>query len=297
MAVDNPQQTSGAAEEGTYLIDPDTQARKRTATGLSSHRDTARDTVVRPPDPSSPWPRWLLVFGAILLATAGLLILCSTVALTRPDLLPPAIQGVMTPQPTTPSFVLTPPGYKLQLVDEFDVPNSHLSDYTSVGQLSMVTLPEAGVYRMDIWPRYIGWGLFDVSAFPRYRLETEAIISPATPGNATLLARQSANGDTYLFSIDSVGAYRVELWQNGESFTLAHDTPSAAILPAGQPNRLSIEDTGDHIRFAANQVVLFEVMDPKLPIGSAGIGAFAAGDNQVTTDFNWVTIHSRDGSQ
>ncbi|MBK8046717.1 MAG: hypothetical protein IPK16_06085 [Anaerolineales bacterium] len=297
MAVDNPQQTSGVVEVGIYLLDPDTQARKRAATGLSSHRDTARDVVARPPDPSSRWPRWLLVFGSILLATAALLILCSTVALTRPDLLPPGVQGMITPQPAMPGFVLTTPGYNLQLVDDFTVPNSHLSDYTSVGQLSMVTLPEAGVYRMDIWPKYIGWGMFDVSAFPRYKLETEAVISPATPGNAAMLARQSANGDTYLFSVDSAGAYRVELWQNGESFALAHDTPSAAIFPAGQPNRLSLEDTGDRIRFAANQVVLFEVIDPKLPSGSAGIAAYAAGANQVTTDFNWVTIHSRDDSQ
>ena len=45
-------------------------------------------------------------------------------------------------------------------------------------------LPELGVYRLDVWPNYLGWSRISIPEAAAMELETTVAISPETPDAA-----------------------------------------------------------------------------------------------------------------
>ena len=126
------------------------------------------------------------------------------------------------------------------------------------GQVNAAVLTDIGVYRMQVDPYQMGWTLFDLADLTSYHLETSAVVSAETPsGAAGLIARFGGPGNFYLLTVDGAGTASVQLWSNGQQATLQSAPQSGAVVinPAGQANRLAVEDDGTRIRFYVNQAL------------------------------------------
>ena len=122
--------------------------------------------------------------------------------------------------------------------------------------MTATVLPEKGVYRLDIAPGQIGWTLFDMAALPNFQFETSATVDPATPlGAAAMIGRFVSAGNFYLFRVDGTGAVTIELWKEGQSFTVLPQTAFPVVNRAGQANRLTLVDDGNQLRFFVNQAL------------------------------------------
>lgn len=297
MTATNARTPDDAPLADPYIVDPDAQARGRTNIGLPPHRDTAPRAVQRPPDAGINWMRWWLVFFLVLLLVAMLLLLAARV-LDPTAKWPPAWPAALVTTQGAKSdgakpYIVTIPGYAPWLDEDFDSASANFGPSSVPGQLETIIVPESGVYRMRAWPEQMVWSLVDPSALPAYRLETGATVDTTTPAGTTgLIGRFLDPGNFYLFEVDGSGAYRAELWREGQPFTLQAATPSAIVMPAGQSNRLALEDDGNRLRFYVNQALLFEVAASQLPPGSAGIAVRAAGAEPATGEFDWLVIYA-----
>lgn len=297
MAVYNAQQTGNAQQENSdYVTDQDAQARKRTAIGLSPHRATAPNAVQRPPDATSRFPQWLLLTCLVLMAAAlGLM-------LTARAMNPEALWPWQVAQPTTtteqiatstmPEYAAPMPGYTLWMTDDFSQANSNVQQYDVPGQMTATILPEKGIYRLEVAPGQIGWTLFDLDELSNVQFETSAVVDPTTPlGAAAIIGRFVTPGNFYLFRVDGTGAVTIELWKDGQAFTVLPSATFPVVNRAGEANRLTLVDEGNQLRFFVNQALIHSVADPQLDGNRTGVAALSSGNDFASVDFDWVTIY------
>jgi hypothetical protein len=310
MAVDNVQSSSSAQQSSTtytttYVTNTDASARKRAAIGLDPERETAPDAVLRPPDDDSRAAHWLLVLCLALLGLAVLLLILArfvspnttlsslfgrpaiTVAgPNEPTVAPANLDSGSSPAP----YLRQLPGFRLWLTDDFGTPSQIAAAQAVPGQVDAAVVSDAGVYRMQVSPNQVGWTLFDLAGVDTYQLETSATVSAETPeGSAGLLARFNSPGNFYMLTVDGSGNASVQLWSDGQPVTL--QSQPAVVNPAGQNNRLWVEDDGNRLRFYVNQAVVSEIVEPLLPPGRPGIAAVAPGAEAATVDFDWIAIY------
>lgn len=319
MAVDN-MQSSGSSQQPaqpssqyattmyttTYATNTDASARKRAEIGLAPERETAPDAVLRPPDETSRAPHWLLVWCVGLLGLAVLFLLLGRIVNPTATLaelfgLPPQVEAPQTItvntanlRSTAAAYLAQLPGFRLWLTDDFAAPSQIAPAQAIPGQVNAAVLTDIGVYRMQVEPYQMGWTLFDLADLTSYHLETSASVSAETPdGAAGLIARFGGPGNFYLLSVDGGGIPSVQVWSEGQQATLQSTQQSGAveINPAGQANRLAVEDDGSRIRFYVNQALVSEIVDPQLPPGRPGIAAVAPGPAAATVDFDWIAIY------
>jgi len=295
-AVDAPAPEDGQ-RTNAYIADQAAQARKRTSIGLAPHRPTARTELLRPPDAGPNWLRWLLVFFLVLLLVAIMLLLAARFldpATAWPPVWPGATvatdRGAVTGNQ---EYVVDVPGYALWLNENFARAGAAFLPFAASDAGTAGVLPERGVYRMEVEPGQLVWSLVDMTMQNHFRLETGATVDLATPQGAVgVIARFDSPGNFYLFDVDGAGGHRVELWREGQPYSLQSAASSAIVSPAGAPNRLGVEDDGDRLRFYANQVLVFEVVAPLLPSGRAGIAVRSTGDAGAAVDFDWLLIYA-----
>ena len=300
MALYNAQQTGNAQQSSSdYVSDQDAQARKRTAIGLSPHRATAPNAVQRPPDAVSRYPQWLLVTCLALMAAAvGVMLAARAMnpAATWPWQ-PAQTSTATTPVPanTLPAYAAPMPGYTLWMTDDFTQADSKVQQYELPGQMTATVLPEKGIYRLDVAPGQIGWTLFDLNALSNFQFETSATIDPTTPlGSAAIVSRFVSEGNFYLFRVDGTGAVTIELWKDGQSFTVLPQKVYPVVNRAGQANRLTLVDEGDQLYFYVNQALIHTVADPQLDRSRTGVAALSSGNDFATVDFDWVTVYNKE---
>lgn len=319
MAVDN-MQSSGSSQQPaqqttqqttttyttTYATNTDASARKRAEIGLAPERETAPDAVLRPPEESSRTPHWLLVWCVGLLGLAVLFLLLGRIVNPTATLaelfgLPPQVQApqtitvnTSTLRSTAAAYLAQLPGFRLWLTDDFAAPSKIAPTQAIPGQVNAAVLTDIGVYRMQVEPYQMGWTLFDLADLTSYHLETSASVSTQTPdGAAGLIARFGGPGNFYLLTVDGGGTPSVQVWSEGQQATLqsALQPGAIAVNPAGQANRLAVEDDGSRIRFYVNQALVSEIVDPQLPPGRPGIATVAPGPTAATVDFDWIAIY------
>ena len=282
----SPEPGTGTA---TYAMDAETQARKRAEIGLAPHRPTAPTTVHRPPSATPSWVRWLAVVALSLV----ILVVVVLVGM-RSAGLPMATAGQpAAPQPAIAYTV--PAGFTPWLVDDFSSPSPYVAEIAQPPQMTAAVVPAEGVYRMTVGSGQIGWSLFDTSALPGVRLETEARVAEGVaegaPGAAAGIVARFADPDNfYLFGVDGQGAFFVALVQDGESSFIRNPDPLTFIHPAGQSNILAVEDTAAGLTFSIDGVEVHDIPAPELTGGQTGLAALNDGAEPGTVDFAWVAI-------
>ncbi len=191
---------------------------------------------------------------------------------------------------TAAAYLAQLPGFRLWLTDDFAAPSKYVAAQAVPGQVNAAVVTDIGVYRMQVEPYQMGWTLFDLADLTSYHLETSATVSAQSPGGAAgLIARFGGPGNFYLLTVDGAGTPSVQLWSDGQAVTLQAE--QAVVKPAGQANRLAVEDDGARIRFYVNQALVSEIVDPQLPPGRPGLAAAAPTDEAATVDFDWIAIY------
>ena len=140
-------------------------------------------------------------------------------------------------------------------------------------------LTDIGVYRMQVEPYQMGWTLFDLADITSYHLETSASREHAD-------TRRSSWADRPFWQSGQLlpadrrrrrDAQRTGLERRPAGNTAVGCSRAIAVNPAGQANRLAVEDDGSRMRFYVNQALVSEIVEPQLPPGRPGIATVAAG--------------------
>ena len=296
MATMDANQPSTEQSAGTYQSDPTVQASKRTSIGLTAHRTTAREAVQRPPDAGLRLSQWWLVMCLVLLLLAvGIL----TVART----LDPTVTWTPGSNPFTAWLGKPatdggqPPKAVINFADRFDATSPFLATYTEPNVFAAAVLPALGVYRLDVWPNFLGWSRISVPGAAAMQLETTVAIAPETPAAAAgIIGRFADKGDFVFFAVDGRGNVSATQWVDSMATPLPVLVSQAALNPAGSANRLRLDDNGTTLRFYGNDILLAEVTAPRTETqGAAGIGAQATGAQSVTVDFLELTVTTPTG--
>ncbi len=261
----------------------ETPVNKRTSIGLSARRPTAPATVQRPPDAGGAWSAWWLVFWVIILViAAGFLIAARALPANTPvgSLATGSGRPVQTTAKTAALFE-----------DAFDADSGLLPARAEPGVAAAAVLPAEGVYRLDVWPGSLAWSRFQVEGVARLRVDAAAEIDAQTPDAAVaLLGRFEDDANFFLFTVDGKGRFSTARYRNGGVTVLRPPTPLPAINPAGQPNRLTLEDSGTTLRFLGNGILLDVIPVEPVITARVGIGALATSDDIVTVNFDSITV-------
>lgn len=286
MATIGANQPSSEQPTGVYQSDPAVQADKRTSIGLTAHRATARESIQRPPDAGlrlSQW--WLVTCLVMLLLAVGILTVSRSM---DPSTTWTAIHSSLTgwfEETATGdgAAVKTAPNF----ADRFDSTSPYLVTYTEPNVFAAAVLPALGVYRMDVWPNYLGWSRIAVPGAAALQVETSVVIAPETPNAAAgIIGRFADKGDFVFFAVDGLGNVSVTQWVDSIATPLPVLVSRVALNPAGSPNHLRLNDNGNILRFYGNDTLLAEVAALRTETqGAAGIGAQAISAQSVTVDF------------
>lgn len=291
----------------THVTTTETRASKRTEIGLAPDRETAPQSVQRPPDADNNLVRWLAVLCLSLLGLAVLFLIVArllTPDTTWASMFAPrrgsAGAAVATVQTGAASVAtaasssvaaLAPPGYTLYVRNDFNGAGAATGEQRIEGQMVAGEFGNIGVYRIQAWPSQVGWTLID-PGIAAYRMETSATLDPAVPAAVVgMVARFAGPGNFYLFGVDGAGAVTAQLWKDGKPLTVQALTASGIARPAGQPNRLVLEDDGTALRFYVNEVLASTIPEPLLAPSRPGLAVVNTGASVATADFDWVAFY------
>lgn len=286
MATMDANQPGTEQTAGAYQSDPTIQASKRTSIGLTAHRSTARESVQRPPDAGLRLSQWWLVMCLVLLLLAvGILIVARTIDsnATWAAVAKPITTWFGKPDSSSDQ----PEKAVINFADRFDATSPFLATYTEPNVFAAAVLPALGVYRMDVWPGYLGWSRIAVPGAAAMQIETTVAIAPDTPDAAAgIIGRFADKGDFMLFAVDGRGNVSVTQWIDSIASPLPVLVSGRVLNPAGSTNRLRLDDNGTILRFYGNDLLLAEVATGRTETqGAAGIGAQATGAQSITVDF------------
>ena len=286
-------------------VPSDESARKRLEIGLSAKRPTAREDLQRPPDSRAERTRdegrfpleWLLALLMMTLFGATLLLLAARLAgaPTQWSYVTALLGGSGSPAPTTgmDESPFTVDGYRQLVAGGFGVDDYHFAPVDRPEQVRMETLPDEGLFRIQVQSGYTAWITPGSACLAPHRLEAHATVRrEATDGYAGLVGRVVDSHNFYLFAVDGEQRYQVMLQRDGNWTTLRGWTPSALINPAGAANLLALDDDGQSMRFMVNGSELFATDIVRLPAGHAGLAA-GAQSRTATIDFDWFGLYDR----
>lgn len=278
------------------------RVRKRQEIGLAPRRPTARPTVQRPPrDLFSVAQRWLLtllLFG-ILISTGLLVVAKSSGAPTSWLNLRNYGQALMRGEPWPALLGQYIPGanYRLRFSDDFNERTGIVACTQQAGEWISDVVPDLGVYRMELWPGRLTWStiaLVDPFTSPTaaYHVAASMTVVDVMPsGYGGYIGRYQDPENFYLFMVDGMARYQIQLWQNGALTTLQPWTENVLLNPAGFENLLTLEDNGEQLIFSANGSPLATVSTPILPRGEIGLMGGASERTMAEIQVDWLRIY------
>lgn len=274
------------------------RAQKRTEIGLAPSRPTARALLQRPPRSGfAAVQSWLpiVLLSVLLLMTAGLVVAKLVDSPTAWAEVTSSWRTWLGGEDTTPRLGSYHPGsmYHLQHSADFAAPTGLVASAQEAGAWWTDVVPDAGIYRMQIWPGHLTWSTIAVDGAIPYRVDASITIVDLMPeGYSGFMARYQDRQNFYLFMVDGLGRYQVQLWQAGVLQTLQPWLAHPALNRAGFENVLSIEDDGQQLRLAANGVALYTVDAPQLLTGSVGLLGGAAERTMAEINIDWLRVYA-----
>jgi len=286
----------------TRAIDEATSERKRAAIGLSARRTTAPSTVHRPPrDLFSRGQRWLitLLLIGLLLSTLLLSYAKVTGAPTTWQSVTAYWQSVLTGRRWSPAFNAYSPGvnYRLRFSNDFEARTGLIACTQQAGEWSSDVVPAQGIYRMQVWPGRLTWStvaLVDerMQPFPPYRIDASTTIVDMMPtGYTGFIGRYQDPSNFYLFMVDGLARYQIQLWHNGVLTTLQPWSANPLLNPAGYENVIGLEDNGTELHFWANGSPLAILSQPALPAGEVGLLGGAGERSMAEIHVDWLRVY------
>jgi len=304
----------------TRTINEDASERKRVAIGLSARRTTAPSAVHRPPrDLFSRGQRWFLtlLLVGLLISTALLSYAKVTGAPTSWQNVTTYWRSVWTGQQWSASLGAYSPGsmYQLRLRDDFNTRTGLIACTQQAGEWSSDVVAERGIYRMQVWPGRLTWSTIaldgestmarsttDTANYPtadystadylKYRIDASITIVDVMPtGYTGFISRYQDPSNFYLFMVDGLARYQIQLWHKGVLTTLQPWTTNPLLNPAGYENIIALEENGLELRFMANGNPLAILTAPLLPAGEVGLLGGAGERSMAEINVDWLRVY------
>lgn len=286
----------------TRQIDEVASERKRTAIGLSARRTTAPSAVQRPPrDLFSRSQRWLLtlLLLGLLLSTALLSYAKLTGAPTTWRSVAAYWQSTWAGERWSSSLGSYSPGpnYRLRFRDDFDARTGLIACTQQAGEWSSDVLPTQGIYHMQVWPGRLTWSTIALAndyaePLTTYRIDASATIVDMMPtGYTGFVGRYQDPSNFYLFMVDGLARYQIQLWRSGVLTTLQPWSENRLLNPAGFENIIALEDNGAELHFLANGSPLAIVTNPVLAAGEVGLLGGAGERSMAEINIDWLGVY------
>lgn len=283
-------------------INEDESERKRVAIGLSARRPTAPPTVHRPPRDLLPLAqRWLvtILLLCLLISTALLVYAKLTDAPTSWNSVQAFWRATLTGERWPSRLGSYSPGsnYRLRISDEFDTRTGLVACTQQAGEWSSDIVPGQGLYRMQIWPGRLTWSTIALpdeipSPLAAYRVDASVTIVDLMPSGYTgFIGRYQDPANFYLFTVDGLARYQIQLWHEGVLTTLQPWTATPLLNPAGFENIIALEDNGIQLQFFANGGALATVSPPALPLGEVGLLGGAGERAMAEINVDWLQVY------
>lgn len=270
----------------------DDRARKRAAIGLAPQRPTAKDAPQRPPGADDP--RGCL--WSAVLALVSLVVVTSLLVAARVIDAPttwPAVRNQLAGWLGVPAMAEDPAALRLLRADEFSHPDSLLQPNIQAEQWSLQVAADAGAYQMRVYPSHLAWSTVGVAELHDFYIEAGFTVADVTPaGFAGLVARYRDRDNFYLFAVDGMGQFQVQLLEQGTLQALTPWLPDMAVNPAGEANILALEDDGELVRFFVNGLLFFVLAEPTLPPGDVGVFGAAPAESFGEIDVDWLHLYA-----
>lgn len=294
---------------GTRNIDEEARERKRVAIGLSARRATAPSAVHRPPrDLFSRGQRWLLtlLLVGLFISTALLSYAKVTGAPTSWQTVTTYWRSVLSGRQWSSSIGAYSPGpnYRLRLSDEFNTRTGLIACTQQAGEWSSDVVVDRGIYRMQVWPGRLTWSTIalngnmtgditdNIPSRSPYRIDASVTIVDMMPtGYTGFIGRYQDPSNFYLFMVDGLARYQIQLWHEGVLSTLQPWTANPLLNPAGYENIIALEDSGTELRFVANGSPLAILTAPVLPAGEVGLLGGAGERSMAEINVDWLRLY------
>jgi eukaryotic-like serine/threonine-protein kinase len=253
---------------------------------------------------------WLLAGGAVVvcLALAGLtaLLLSGGGGQGRPDVTDVVVSAVReVPAPTVTVTVAPTPAVEplpsptaqvdpeVFFTDDFrDAGSGWTTSIDSDTEVGYV----AGEFRIAVYlPNYMAWDYAPGVTAADYQVEVDTIhrAGPLDNNYGPLVRYQVDASDFYWFQISSDGYYSVDLYFQGEFYTLVAWEPSPAINQGTQAtNRVRVVCEGEMFHFYVNGVHLVDVTDDTLSGGTVGLAAGTYDEPGVVIHFDNLVVRA-----
>jgi hypothetical protein len=286
----------------TRPINEEASERKRAAIGLSARRPTAPPAVHRPPrDLFTRAQRWLvtwLLLG-LLLSTALLVYAKLTDAPTSWASVQTFWRATLAGEswPDRLGSYSPGPNYQLRISDEFDTRTGLVACTQQAGEWASDIVPGQGIYRMQIWPGHLTWSTIAPNdeaplTGAAYRVDASVTIVDMMPtGYTGFIGRYQDPANFYLFMVDGLARYQIQLWHAGVLTTLQPWTANPLLNPAGFENIIALEETGTQLQFFANGAPLATVTLPELPLGAVGLLGGAGERSMAEINVDWLRVY------
>ncbi|MEM7533045.1 MAG: hypothetical protein AAF639_12770, partial [Chloroflexota bacterium] len=125
-------------------------------------------------------------------------------------------------------------------------------------------------------------------------LTTELVIGEEPfNGYGGFVSRFQDDRNFYLFIIDSLGRFQIQLQHEGGWSTIQPWVNHDSIQNAGKSNVVRMEDTGQTLRFLNNNQLLYEISDVILPIGKVGLVGGADMNRLSEVNFHYIKVEKR----
>ncbi len=283
-------------------INEEASERKRAAIGLSARRPTAPPAVHRPPRALfSRAQRWLvtLLLFCLLLSTALLVYAKLTGAPTSWVNVQAFWRATLTGESWPSRLGSYSPGsnYQLRISDEFDMRTGLVACTQQAGEWSSDIVPGQGLYRMQVWPGRLTWSTIALNeevtpAESAYRIDASVTIVDMMPtGYTGFIGRYQDPANFYLFMVDGLARYQIQLWHEGVLTTLQPWTANPLLNPAGFENIIALEDNGAQLQFFANGAALATVASPALSLGDVGLLGGASERSMAEINVDWLRVY------
>ncbi len=300
--VTNNSAAEPAQPRGERPINEDESERKRVAIGLSARRPTAPPAVHRPPrDLITLAQRWLVTFLllCLLLSTVLLVYAKLTDAPTSWASMQSFWRATLSGERWPDHLGSYSPGnnYRLRISDEFDTRTGLVACTQQAGEWSSDIVPGQGLYRMQIWPGRLTWSTIaleddTIPARAAYRVDASVTIVDMMPsGYAGFIGRYQDPTNFYLFMVDGLARYQIQLWHEGLLTTLQPWTANPLLNPAGFENIIALEDNGTQLQFFANGAALATVSPPALPLGDVGLLGGSGERSMAEINVDWLRVY------
>ena len=143
-------------------------------------------------------------------------------------------------------------------------------------------------------PGLLGVALVDerMQPFPPYRIDASTTIVDMMPtGYTGFIGRYQDPSNFYLFMVDGLARYQIQLWHNGVLTTLQPWSANPLLNPAGYENVIGLEDNGTELHFWANGSPLAILSQPALPAGEVGLLGGAGERSMAEIHVDWLRVY------